>query len=66
MTVGQLNMELAKSRIQSNLSCERTWDRCKLIRELGSQMEFQNKDQYRCPNKKVDRYDHATTEALRG
>jgi len=38
---------------------------CKLIRELGSQMEFQNKDQYRCPNRKVDTYEHATTEALR-
>ena len=37
----------SKSRIQSNLSRERTWDRSKLVRELGSQMEFQNKDQCR-------------------
>jgi hypothetical protein len=37
----------SKNRIQSNLSRERTWDRSKLIRELGSQMEFQNKDQCR-------------------
>ena len=48
-------------RVEYSLTspCERTWDCSKLIRELGSQMEFQNKDQYRCPNRKVAAVDRA-------